>query len=225
MKRKCCYLIARTSENVICFARYDSECFDSWLDFLKKFKPPKYVVCDGQNGLLKAINKAWTKTLVQQCQFHIIMNGRQKLTKHPKTIQGKQLRKLSLRISNIHSPSSATRWENDLKKFIESNLDYLLTKSSKNEEEWYTHKRVKSYAFQLLKVYSSGNLFRCVYENNLKLANTNNFLEGGINSPMRRLLSQHRGMKYEHQMQLVKLYLFNRSKPYNLVKLGEHFGT
>ena len=192
---------------------------------MKKFKPPKYVVCDGQNGLLKAINKVWTKTLVQQCQFHIIMNGRQKLTKHPKTIQGKQLRKLSLRISNIHSPSSATRWGNDLKKFIENNLDYLLTKSSKNEEEWYAHKRVKSYAFQLLKVYSSGNLFRCVYENNLKLANTNNFLEGGINSPIRRLLSQHRGIKYEHQMQLVKLYLFNRSKPYNLVKLGEHFRT
>ena len=118
---------------------------------MKKFKPPKYVVCDGQNSLLKAINKAWTTTLVQQCQLHIIMNGRQKLTKHPKTIQGKQLRKLSLRISNIYSPSSATRWGNDLKKFIESNLDYLLTKSSKNEEEWYTHKRVKSYAFQLLK--------------------------------------------------------------------------
>ena len=102
MKRKCCYLIARTNENVIGFARYDSECSESWLDFLKKFKPPKYVVCDGQNCLLKAINKVWSKTLVQQCQFHIIMNGRQKLTKHPKTIQGKQLRKLSLRISNIH---------------------------------------------------------------------------------------------------------------------------
>ena len=59
------------------------------------------------------------------------MNGRQKLTKHPKTIQGKQLRKLFLRISNIHSPSSATRWRNDLKKFIENNLDYLLTNNQK----------------------------------------------------------------------------------------------
>jgi hypothetical protein len=75
----------------------------------------------------------------------------------------------------------------------------------------------------LLKVYSSGNLFRCVYENKLKLANTNNFLEGGINSPIRRLLSQHRGMKYEHQMQLVELYLFKRSKLYNLVKLTNNF--
>ena len=139
MKRKCCYLIAITSENVIGFARYDSECFDSWLDFLKKFKPPKYVVCDDQNGLLKAINKSWTKTLVQQCQFHIIMNGGQKLTKHPKTIQGKQLRKLSLRISNIHSPSSATRWRNDLKKFIENNLDYLLTNNQKmNKSDIHT---------------------------------------------------------------------------------------
>ena len=26
--------------------------------FLEKFRPPKYFVCDGQNGLLKAINKA-----------------------------------------------------------------------------------------------------------------------------------------------------------------------
>ena len=89
----------------------------------------------------------------------------------------------------------------------------------------YTHKRVKSYAFQLLKVYYFGNLFRCVYENNLKLANTNNFLEGGINSPIRRLLSQHRGMKYEHQMQLVELYLFKCSKLCNLVKLSGHFVT
>ena len=102
LKRKCCYLIARTNENVIDFARYDSECSESWLDFLKKFKPPKYVVCDGQNNLLKAINKVWSKTLVQQCQFHIINNGRQKLAKHPKTIQGIQLRKLFLRVSNIH---------------------------------------------------------------------------------------------------------------------------
>ena len=68
--------------------------------FLKEIKPPKYVVCDGQNGLLKAIDKVCNKTLVQQCQFHIIMNGRHKLTKHPKTIQGKQLRKLSQNIVN-----------------------------------------------------------------------------------------------------------------------------
>ena len=59
------------------------------------------------------------------------MNGRQKLTKHPKTIQGKQLRKLSLRISNIHSSSSTARWVNDLKKFIENNLDYLLSNHQK----------------------------------------------------------------------------------------------
>ena len=43
------------------------------------------------------------------------------------------------------------------------------------------------------------------------------------NSPIRRLLSQHLGMKYEHQMQSVELYLFKRSKLYNLVKLGERF--
>ena len=29
LKRKCCYLIARTNENVIGFARYDSECSES----------------------------------------------------------------------------------------------------------------------------------------------------------------------------------------------------
>ena len=51
----------------------------------------------------------------------------------------------------------------------------------------------------------------------------NNFLEGGINSPIKRLLSQHRGMKYEHQIQLVELYLFKQCKLYNLVKIGDHF--
>ena len=172
------------------FARYDSECFESLLDFLMKFKHLNMLFVIVKNALLKTINKVWDKTLVQQCQFHIIMNGRHKLTKHPKTIQGKQLRKLSLRISNIYSPSSAIRWGKDLKKFIENTLDYLLAKSSKDEQEWYTHKKVKSYAFQLLRVYSSGNLFRCVYENDLKLANTNNFLEGRINSPIIKVMLQ-----------------------------------
>ena len=32
-------------------------------------------------------------------------------------------------------------------------------------------------------------------------------------------------MKYEHQMQLVKLYLFKQNKLYNLVKSNKHFGT
>jgi hypothetical protein len=107
------------------------------------------------------------------------------------------------------------------------NIDHSIWVKSQKIRFFATllHKGVKSYAFQLLKVYSSGNLFRCVYENNLKLANTNNFLEGGINLPIRRLLSHHLGMKYEHQMQLIELYLFKRSKLYNLVKLGEHFGT
>ena len=60
-------------------------------------------------------------------------------------------------------------------------------------------------------MYSSGNLFRFVCQNNLKLANTNNFLEGGIISPIRRLLSQHRGMKYEHQMQLIELFYLSEA--------------
>lgn len=62
IKKKYCYLIARNEKFVIGFGKYDSECYETWLDFLNKFKQPKYVICDGQNGMIKAIRKVWPKT-------------------------------------------------------------------------------------------------------------------------------------------------------------------
>jgi hypothetical protein len=140
-----------------------------------------------------------SKTKIQCCQFHVLMNGRQKLTKHPKTKEGQQLRKISLRITNIHTPCGVTRWGNDLHQFFINNNSFLFEKSTCKEDEWFTHKRVRSYAMQLLRVYESGNLFRHVYETKFKLANTNNFMEVGINSPIRRLQRKHNGVRDQNQ--------------------------
>ena len=37
---------------------------NNWRNFLKSFNEPEYVVCDGQNGLIKSI---WFNTKIQRC--------------------------------------------------------------------------------------------------------------------------------------------------------------
>ena len=74
------YLIASNGKHVIGFCLVNYESSNNWRNFLKNFNEPEYVVCDGQNGLIKAIKSVWFNVKIQRCLFHVWMNVRQKLT-------------------------------------------------------------------------------------------------------------------------------------------------
>ena len=63
------YLIASNGKYVIGFCLVDYELSNNWRNFLKNFNEPKYVVCDGQNGLIKAIKSVWFNVKIQRCLF------------------------------------------------------------------------------------------------------------------------------------------------------------
>ena len=71
------YLIASNGKYVIGFCLVDYESSNNWRNFLKNFNEPEYVVCDGQNGLNKAIKSFWFNAKIQRCLFHVWMNVRQ----------------------------------------------------------------------------------------------------------------------------------------------------
>ena len=53
------YLIASNGKYVLGFCLVDYESSNNWRNFLKNFNEHEYVVCDGQNGLIKAVKSVW----------------------------------------------------------------------------------------------------------------------------------------------------------------------
>ena len=51
------YLIASNGKYIIGYCLVDYESSNNWRNFLKNFNEPEYVVCDGQNGLIKRLNQ------------------------------------------------------------------------------------------------------------------------------------------------------------------------
>ena len=63
--------------------------------FLKILMNPNIFVCDGQNGLIKAIKSVWFNIKIQRYLFHAWMNVRQKLALNSETPAGQELLCLS----------------------------------------------------------------------------------------------------------------------------------
>ena len=63
------YLIASNGKHVISFCLVDYESSNNWRNFLKNFNEPEYVVCDDQNGLIKAIKSVWFNVKIKDAYF------------------------------------------------------------------------------------------------------------------------------------------------------------
>ena len=109
------YLIASNGKHVVGFCLVDYESSNNWRNFLKNFNEPEYVVCDGQNGLIKAIKSVWFNTKIQRCLFHVWMNVKQKLTLNPERQAGQQLLSLSKKLLKIKSIEQANNWQSKFK--------------------------------------------------------------------------------------------------------------
>lgn len=187
------------------------------MELLSLIPAPTYVVCDGQKGMLKAIQTIWPNTIVQRCRFHAWLNVRAKLTLHPETAAGKQLLELArVLLRQVHTKRQARRWKRSLKCWYRKHGGYIAERTTTSDPNsrkrtWrYTHARLRSAYRQLHTIQS--DLLRSSYRPNPSLPRTTNHVEGGINSQIRNKLKLHRGMPYEHQMKLVEQYLYSRTE-------------
>ena len=196
---------------VIGFGLADYESSNNWKNFLKNFHQPQYIVCDGQNGLIRAIKSLWFNTKIQRCLFHVWMNVKQKLTMNPETQAGQELLGLSKKLLKIKSIDQASDWQNNFKTWKDKYHNFINEKSINPEtgEVWFTHARLRSAAFNLNKLILNKTLFNFLENNEVK--SMNNVLEGGINSPIRHLLNCHRGTNFVGQQKIVEIYLLKRS--------------
>ena len=111
-----CLLIAidGTTGDVIAWQWCDTEKTAAWVALLERIPPPRVVVIDGGSGLASALKACWPDTKIQRCVVHAQRGVRTYLTRHPRTDAGKQLRALSLALTQIHNLEQATRWQVNL---------------------------------------------------------------------------------------------------------------
>lgn len=214
-------LIARTPSAVINWRWVGWESSYTWEELLIKIPSPTVILCDGQKGILLAINRCWPKTRIQRCIFHIWQNIRTKLTLHPQTQAGIELLQLAKDLlRGIKSQDLADQWIKQLKVWEQTYGDfikertYVINPALSQRKWWYTHRGLRSSYKQLDKLIKDKQLFTYL-ETNLTtelIPRTTNYVEGGINSQIRTKLKLHRGMSEEHQRRLVEWYLYTRTK-------------
>jgi len=198
-------LIARTPSRVVAWEFAQGENKANWLKLLGKLPIPFAVVCDGQKGLLSAVQQLWPKAKIQRCLAHITRRAHAKLTRKPTTVAGWELKQLVYQLPKVKTRKEKRKWCHQLSNWWKK-YGLLINERSYTEDQrhwWYTHKNLRHTA-RLLR----GNLTQMfTYLKYRFVPRTTNCLEGGINARAGELIHRHRGMKLAHKQIMLAYFL------------------
>jgi|WetSurMetagenome_2_1015567.scaffolds.fasta_scaffold258274_1 hypothetical protein len=157
---------------------------------------------DGRKGVIQLLERLYTNTPIQLCQFHQIKIILTYTTKNPKTECGRDLKRLILTLTN-----KCTTEYNFIQDF-----EYLLNNKYKiflkektinplNNKTEYTHKRLRS-AFRSIRT-NLPYLFTYKKEEykHLKIPNTTNGCDGKFGR-VKTKLKIHTGLKVERRSKM-----------------------
>lgn len=198
LSRNLVILIACSKTHVLSWYLARSENSNSWAALLGTIVPPDLVVTDGGTGFKKAVKKVWGTTAVQRCTFHVSQQIRRYTTQRPRLRAGKELLKLSRVLTKISTLNEARLWIDAYLEWSNKWYDFLQEKS-RNEygQLVYTHERLRKARNSINSLLREDTLF--TYLNPMlshgdKLPATNNVIEGMVNSQLREVLRNHRGL-------------------------------
>ena len=209
--RTSCALIGKTPETVVSWVFVERESYQSWRQFCSCTPQPLVVVCDGQRGMKAAILEFWPETKIQRCMFHIIQLVTSRLTQHPKTSAGKDLKDMIYALSAVWTRRQKRRW---IHRYIHWKKTYntFLAQRTYGEKVgthrswWYTHRMLRS--LRTLLDNAIPELF--TYVGHYEIPRTTNHLEGGINSPLSELIHRHRGFSIHQKKVMVATFLLQK---------------
>jgi len=161
-------------------------------------------VIDGRRGVLHMLLRRFPNTPVQYCQFHQIQIITRYLSKKPKLEAGRELRELSLTITE----SDRRTFTDFLNKWHEKWERFLAEKTTDPfTDKWhFTHKRLRS-AYRSLKT-NLPYLFTYLDYPELKIPNTTNSCDGSF-AHWKGKLGIHRGLKKERKRKMMNYLLEN----------------
>ena len=212
--RKACVLICCDEKHVLGWYLCRYEHSGAWEALMSRIAEPKVVVSDGGSGFEKALKRKWRSAKHQRCIYHVFCQVRRYTTSKPKTDAGQKLYLLAKELLKLNSLKDSSKWEDDFLDWISEYKEFL-SQMTYDENGNYrpTHERLLKAERSLLKLIKQNTLFTYLDEElaELGIPSTNNMIEGGVNSQLRAMLREHRGMSVERRLKAVFWWCYMHS--------------
>lgn len=208
-----CLLIAQASTGQIVNWQWCArESTAAWEALFEPIPQPVVIVTDGGSGIRSALARTWPDTLIQRCIFHLQLNVTRELTRKPKTYPGRALRQISLNLSTVRTVQDAITWRLTLDAWWHK-FGHLTRERTRyaNGHTGFTHDRLRKAWGVLQRVAETGHAFTYLAA---ECPRTTSRLES-VNSHIRHLLRNHRGMSIEHRRKAVEWFLLLQEIPLN----------
>jgi hypothetical protein len=173
------------------------------------------VVSDGRKGLA-GIFKNYP---YQICQFHIQKGISTILTRNPKSQAGKDLKRFNDTFIKLRLTKE--QFTDQMEIYLKTYQDYL-NEMSETEPTRYKHEKLR----KALNKYRNNLKYMFTYQTTTKsnlqqqnqipllpqLPNTTNHIDGGVFSPLKKLLNNHCGLTKVNRKKWIILFLNSRRK-------------
>lgn len=213
--RKACILICCDDKHVLGWYLCRYEHAGAWMALMRRIAEPRMVVSDGGTGFAKALKKIWPNAKHQRCVFHVFCQVKRYTTSRPNTPAGVELYGLAKDLLKLKTRKDAENWVqrffNWIKKY-QKFLEEMTVDEHGNKRP--THERLLKAERSLLKLVRENTLFTYLEEewnNDFDAPSTNNRIEGGINSRLREMLRNHRGLSIERRIKAVYWWCYMHS--------------
>jgi len=171
------------------------------------------IVSDGRRGLANI----FAKYPYQVCQFHIQKGVSTLLTRNPKSHAGKDLKQFN--DTFIKLKLTRDQFMEQMEIYLKTHQDYL-NEMSEVDPQKYKHTRLRKalnkYKNNLKNLFISEtnpqpkNLLQT--ESHIKIPTTTNHIDGGVFSPLKRVMNCHTGTIKQRRKGLIVLFLNSRGK-------------
>ncbi len=213
--KKACILICCDEKNVLGWYLCRYEHSGAWIALMKRIAEPRMVVSDGGTGFAKALKKVWPSAKHQRCIFHAFCQVKRYTTSRPNTLAGFELYHLAKDMLKIKNRKEAEIWVKRFEEWIKKHQIFLSQMTiDENGNKRPTHERLLKAERSLLKLIRENTLFTYLDDELAKDFNppsTNNRIEGGINSRLREMLRNHRGLSIERRIKAVYWWCYMHS--------------
>jgi hypothetical protein len=155
----------------------------------------------------------FAKYLYQVCQFHIQKGVSTLLTRNPKSIAGKELKQFN--DTFIKLKLTKAQFIEQIENYLKTHQDYL-NEISEIDPTIHKHQRLR----KAINKYKNNLKYMFTYETDpqpnqtqlqTQIPNTTNKIDGGVFSPLKRLLNNHIGTTKLRRKDLIIEILNSRS--------------
>lgn len=213
--RKACILICCDAKNVLGWYLCRYEHAGAWIALMKRIAEPRMVVSDGGTGFGKALKQIWPNAKHQRCIFHVFCQVKRYTTSRPNTMAGIELYSLAKDLLKVKNKNEGENWVKRFADWVKKYREFL---SAMTIDEYGnkrpTHERVLKAERSLLRLIRENTLFTYLDDEltaSFFTPSTNNRIEGGINSRLREMLRNHRGLSIERRIKAVFWWCYMHS--------------